>query len=645
MNPKHENPRRAERTAHAPYNFVPLPEKIVLAEPVPDQDRYYHDRFTGHIECTLTTESPLYTRTALNPEFFRQWADDIRRVMENNQTRAQYAQFFHLDDLERPIIPASSLRGMIRFLVEIVGYGKIQWVTKEPLVFRAVGDTTSLGKTYRNRMQPSLLQAGYLERQGQDWQIRPAQPIAGNAFARIKHTDVPWDELTSWKGCKNAKSIYVPIRSMKKERTPLFSSVSAQPKKDLQEAVLVKTGPMQGKKKDFVFGLPDEKATPIKIPDETVRDYRNQITPGQEAFLGKGGALQEMQPVFYLVENGKLTFFGHAMMFRLPYHNTPLDFVPEHLRRESDLDLAEAIFGYTKSKAIPEGKERAYAGRVFFTDARFQSAAGGVWLSTEPITPKILSSPKPTTFQHYLTQDQPDDKRSLNHYASEFSKTVIRGHKLYWHKGPVGQGNIQESETIDWSEDSQHTQIKPVKAGVIFRYRIYFENLSEVELGALLWALVLPGETNKEYRHKLGMGKPLGMGSVKINPTLYLSNRRSRYTQLFEGESWHRAERPEQNVQRFIEAFENYILNAMDKTERGEKQSLKDVKRIKMLLKMLEWRGPNRQLIEYMHIEPNEYKDRPVLPDPLAVELAASSTFKSSKLAQKGKSKGKKRRK
>ncbi len=524
MNPKHENPQRAERTAHAPYNFVPLPvpEKIVLAEPVPDQDRYYHDRFTGHIECTLTTESPLYTRTALNPEFFRQWADDIRRTMENNQTRAQYAQFFHLDDLERPIIPASSLRGMIRLLVEIVGYGKIQWVTKEPLVFRAVGDTTS---------------------------------------------------------------------------------------------------------------------------DETIRAYRNQITPGQETLLGKDSALQEMQPVFYLVENRELTFFGHAMMFRLPYPNTPLDFVPEHLRRESDLDLAEAIFGYTKSNAIPEGKERAYAGRVFFTNALFQSAAGGVWLSTELITPKILSSPKPTTFQHYLTQDQPDDKGSLNHYASESQKTVIRGHKLYWHKGPVGQGNIQESETIDWSKDSQHTQIKPVKAGVIFRYKIYFENLSEVELGALLWALILPGETNKEYRHKLGMGKPLGMGSVKINPTLYLSDRGSRYTQLFEGESWYRAERQEQNVQRFIEAFENYILNAMDQTERAEKQSLKDVRRIKMLLQMLEWRGPNRQLTEYMHIEPNEYKDRPVLPDPLAVELSSSPTFKSSKLAQKVKSKGKKRRK
>ena len=173
---------------------------------------------------------------------------------------------------------------------------------------------------------------------------------------------------------------------------------------------------------------------------------------------------------------------------------------------------------------------------------------------------------------------------------------------------------------MDWRTDTQHTSIKPVKPGVTFRFRIYFENLRDFELGALLWALILPGEPGKDYCHSLGMGKPLGMGAVKITPTLYLSNRQERYARLFSGNDWHRGEKEEPDMRRFLDAFERFVLDEMDAQERGQARSLKDVERIKMLLTMLEWPGPDRSLTEYMTIEPvNEYKERPVLPDPLHI--------------------------
>lgn len=643
MNPKHKNPSRLEPTAHAPYNFVPLPEKIVLAEPLLSQDQYYADRNTGYIECTLTTESPLYTRAALNPQFFREWADKSREMMKNAQAREQYAQCFHVDDAQQPVIPASSLRGMVRSLVEIAGYGKVQWVTKAPLVFRAVADTTSLGQVYRSRMKPLAVRAGFLQSRGYDWQIQPALPIGGQAFARIKHRDIPKAKLMSWAGCKNAWKVHVQTTRLGKAgMLPLVSSVSPQPASHMQQAVLVKTGPMQGKSKDFIFGLPDEQASSVAVSDEVLRAYREQVTEDQKSLVGGKGLLQDMQPVFYLIENGNLAFFGHTMMFRLPYGHTPFDLVPSTLRSESNIDLAEAVFGY-----VSEGnRETVQAGRVFFTDAQFESDRDGVWLSEEPIAPAILGSPKPTTFQHYLTQQGPDDKRQLDHYASPPPHTtVIRGHKLYWHRGAVERGDIEEKNSVDWSTDTQHTQIKPVKAGVTFRFTIHFENLSNVELGALLWAMTLPGETDKQYRHKLGMGKPLGMGSVKIMPVLYLSDRQSRYTRLFEGEAWHKADRRENNTQPFLNAFENYVLAGMDQGERGQKKSLKDVERIQMLLKMLEWAGPDRQLTEYMRIEPvNEYKERPVLPDPLNIEQPTSTLPRSSPRPRRGKSRNQKGR-
>ena len=112
--------------------------------------------------------------------------------------------------------------------------------------------------------------------------------------------------------------------------------------------------------------------------------------------------------------------------------------------------------------------------------------------------PKILSSPKPTTFQHYLTQSN-DHIRDLNHYNRP---AAIRGNKLYWHKSGKNWEETDQKE-IDYHA-TQYTKIKPVRPGVQFKGRIRFENLSDIELGALLFVLDLP----EGCSHKLGMGKP-----------------------------------------------------------------------------------------------------------------------------------------
>lgn len=75
MNPRHNNPS-PERAARAPYNFVPLPEKVVPAEkPLPDMDRYHdNEHYTGVIKCEITTESPIYVRGAVEPKFLKNMA-------------------------------------------------------------------------------------------------------------------------------------------------------------------------------------------------------------------------------------------------------------------------------------------------------------------------------------------------------------------------------------------------------------------------------------------------------------------------------------------------------------------------------------------------------------------------------------------
>lgn len=157
MNPKHIKYIQDEnRRAVAPYNFVELPDTIVEAESLPDHNRYDCLRYTGRIECTLTTSSPLYIRGGFTPNDFAKFSeqpcsvDQLRQLLP--EERGRRTDFFKHPQSQGPTIPGSSLRGMLRTLVEMVSYGKLDRVSDTNLVYRAVGDTTSLGKDYRARL-------------------------------------------------------------------------------------------------------------------------------------------------------------------------------------------------------------------------------------------------------------------------------------------------------------------------------------------------------------------------------------------------------------------------------------------------------------------------------------------------------------
>jgi len=675
MKLKHSNPTRPRLDkdrnriwARAPYNFVPLPEKIVLAQELLDQDIYHENALTGWIECELETCSPTYVRGMFTVAEFKAQGNKKPDQLTPDE-KEKRAPFFATGDTEiekrlQPVIPGSSLRGMIRMLVEIAGYGKMRWVAQEPtFTFRAVA--ASQDDPLRNPYQDALgrygrnVRAGYLEKRGEDWYVQPAvTPEAmgwpeRNAYLKVKEHRISPKAIPGY--------LRLNSQNYRPQLHPVSFDVAVQPGKQGEyvaitqigdrnagykhEGMLVCSGNMletnpenrpSPRKSHALVLPPDPKAKMLKIRPQSVKDYLAGMTPFQEESLtdwggAQWGCLKEGAPVFYTVEGNEVVYFGHCPNFRIPARlfgesraATPLDFVPPALRDDPSPDLAEAIFGWVEEPEAAIRKQRA--GRVFFGDAHFIGAREDVWLKPEAITPRTLSGPKSTTFQHYLVQDRsaghnPDDKRSLAHYGTSPGEAEIRGHKLYWHRG--ADLDI-EASAKERQHEKQLTRIVPLKPGVRFSFKIHFENLREEELGALWWALTLPGDKGKTYRHTLGMGKPLGMGAIAITSELYLTRRQTRYERLFSKDTWAEAADPAE-PQPYLDAFERYVLK--DQGIAPDKTRLAEVERIQMLLAMLQWREGDDDWLEatrYMEIEHdpgkvNEYRERPVLPDPLAV--------------------------
>jgi len=148
----------------------------------------------------------------------------------------------------------------------------------------------------------------------------------------------------------------------------------------------------------------------------------------------------------------------------------------------------------------------------------------------------------------------------------------------------------------------------------------------------LLWVLELGA--NEHYRLKVGMGKPLGMGSVKVTPTLHLIDRVARYSTLFDGDDWASGLQSEETAQRLqrvaIDVFERFVLDQVAPS----KKELRELNRIGQLLAMLSWPGPDPTQTRYMEIKHpetsrNEYARRPVLPSPLSLIGSSEPAEKS----------------
>lgn len=136
---------------------------------------------------------------------------------------------------------------------------------------------------------------------------------------------------------------------------------------------------------------------------------------------------------------------------------------------------------------------------------------------------------------------------------------------MYWHRQCPWQNTGKNND----NKKVQH-RFSPLQSHHHFKGKVRFEDLSAIELGALasLFSLnsLTTSQASRNICYKLGMGKPIGLGSVRIQALLHLQKEEGWQTLFANG---HFASGTEEgDMAPFISAFHDYMKGQLQSNPR-----------------------------------------------------------------------------
>lgn len=556
-----------------PYNFVrALDNPKTSTQPLlgrtspPPHDRYIG--LTGRITCQLTATTPLFVSDS----------HGIEPETVDGKEHLHYR--FYRDPAGNIALPGTGIRGAIRSIVEAATNSCFaHFAGNKRLSYHLPpGDALKLvparvRKVDEGRWELDLL-AGTT-------QIVPNQKPAGTQYAAwvpvyrpmwasqtvVQSPNSPYAarkklSLTGWKHGDPCRALVEEIQHP--QRGFSFWNVIALVRPDAslpvplagQRAVsgyLCITNQNIENKHDERFFFAATPVQPLELPSlvrqryqELIQDYQERhaddvasrrkhqkspVLPDGKAagfsrfIIEKAAAKLDDGDLVYamLEQTGRVLTVKYIVPVSVPrvgYKHTIGDLLLEEAATRcthyDQLCPACRMFGWVWHRDDPT-RERptiehatAYAGRVRFSSAQCIHDAGNF-----TATLAILSTPKPTTTRFYLTPVNSKPQNGLDDERSNFDTTgyQLRGRKIYRHHGE--QLREREYKSVDGKKSDQNRTLEGVQqAGTIFEFEVDFENLAPVELGALLWSLEMEG-----WHHRIGLGKPLGLGSATIRVT------------------------------------------------------------------------------------------------------------------------------
>ena len=540
-----------------PYHFVSLDGGY-------NRERNYKkikqngQTLTGWIECELETLTPIFIPNSSNDNAFK-------KFKELAGDEAKSYDFFSYEDIKNqdridkyslPIIPGSEIKGMIRSAFEAVTNSCLSTIEEEKVLYKRVQHPAKPGR---------------LVYEGKNWKIKECRRFRlPKTWVKIVNNKI----YINGQEYKEDNKVYVKInyRNFKVEKISKagfqkakegFLHIGEYNDNKNYESVFVLRKDKNGKEIEVALPRKNFKNTLINLIDNILL-YRQKINKTEkhnryrhfDETFGKIQDISHLQNLNVVEFNNKLrekynsvfNYLNGALIYYTE-HNGKYYLCPAAIGREVFYNkLQDVIKGYEPCNDIKnlcpacalfgmvKGKE-AVASRVRFTDAfpvekkqSFSHYYDNVVISPE------LASPKLSATEFYLKK--PDDAHLWNYdYAGKWNERTdktgnikatfpfntfkdyqpqIRGRKFYWHQKIEKAPGIELIEANSRKEEfsDRNVAIRPLKKGIKFSFRVYFNDITENELKKLMWVLEIGG--SKDHAHKIGMGKPIGLGSVQI---------------------------------------------------------------------------------------------------------------------------------
>lgn len=377
-------------------------------------------------------------------------------LVTENEIKHKKTDFIKIDG--QAAIPGSEIRGVIRSAYETLSNSCL-----------SVNNNNILSARSADVRKPGIIKFG----SDKKWHLyeATAQKLKYNGSDDFDETD---DTLKrTWRNYryKNRKAQYKDGKVTENYKvTTTFKEIEAE---ELDRAV-----------EDY------KKCCEIyKNNDKNIKGYIPNISPDGRCYT-----------VYYkkFTENGKTyVYLSPAQISRSVFKNRVDDLLGDHSHCTNPEHVCEAcgLFGM-----IGTGSNNlsAIASRVRFTDAK---------ITTKPryitATLKELAGPKISSVEFYTTAP---DMKYLWTYDTD--GVTLNGRKFYFH-------HTGDYSTTEKTQRNLTTEL--VDKGAEFEFDVFFDKVTDEELRRLVWTLAL-GENSADsnQQHKIGHGKPLGLGSVKM---------------------------------------------------------------------------------------------------------------------------------
>jgi len=541
-----------------PYNFIPLQSGCKREA---KEYKYRKGNLTGWMECQLETLSPLFipNTSSVYEEIDKEKKDSnpvkkrssvFQEILKDRipkEVKVNSYDFFSYQSLENmhkpepglpeapePVIPGSEIRGMIRTAFEAVTNSCLSTIDDEKVLYKRV---TNIGN------------AGILKFENGNWKIQKCKKY------RIAFKPGKRDRKHFYHQVKNlseGQTVYIKPGKMDKAL-----DIKHTETKGYQLGYFHKGEPFgKTKRHEAIFVIEDGNGSiddySIKITQREVKNYVENLKLYRDRTVNLHYK-KEDHDGYEKIDINKIKkdikkLDGALVYYTYTEHNNRVYLSPAHIGREIFYNKLTDIVGdykpcQTLNHLCPAcalfgiaGKRDAAASRVRFTDAHVTEDKKlndpALYYDEKVRILKELASPKLSAAEFYLNREPKTAdlwnydyafrwKRKHNGKVTNMMEMIkeynpkIRGRKFYWHHMNVNPYIDEKDEKNPGLVSERNVAVRPLKKGNVFKFKIYFNNITADELKKLLWVLEIGGN-NAAHAHKLGMGKPLGLGSAAV---------------------------------------------------------------------------------------------------------------------------------